>query len=149
MSKWSDMIIGDRMAVDNEFSSRVDNSRFSRQEWGLIMTATTFEIEDPEDEENATIVADTSQLPAMMPEIENVAEMDPMSPPQKSDSGSSILGSIRSALGLTGGANSSDMDEKIADAETLVSAYARALQNHLETNGRWDEVRSAAAETND
>jgi len=47
-------------------------SRFSSQEWGLIMTATEFEIENADDSENARIVADTSSLPAIMPEEENV-----------------------------------------------------------------------------
>lgn len=146
MTNWQDMIVGDRMTVDNEFSPRVANSRFSRQEWSLIMTATTFEIEQPEDEAEAKLVADTSQLPSMMPEIEKVAEMGPMGPTQgKSDSGG-IFGSIRDTLGLGGkrGGNG-DEKEKLAEAEKLVSAYAETLQAHLESEGRWDEIRSVAA----
>ena len=40
MSEWTDAIVGERMAVDNQFTDRVTASRFSSQEWGLIMTAT-------------------------------------------------------------------------------------------------------------
>ena len=88
MTDWQDMIIGDRMTVDREFSSRVENSQFSRQEWGLIMTSVTFEIENPDDEAAAEIVADTTKLPGMMPEIEKISEMDPMAGPQnRSNSG--------------------------------------------------------------
>ena len=149
MSDWQDMIVGDRMAVDNEFSSRIESSRFSRQEWGLIMTVASFEIENPEDEASAELVADTSQLEAMMPEIENVANMGPMGAPGGgSDSGGGgLLGSIRDALGLSGdGSDGNSIDEgKLADAEALVAEYAETLQAHLESEGRWDEVRTAAA----
>lgn len=146
MTDWQDMIIGDRMTVDREFSSRVENSQFSRQEWGLIMTSVTFEIENPDDEAAAKIVADTTKLPGMMPEIEKVSEMDPMAGPHDgSKSGGGLLDSLLGALGLGGG--NDDIDESRVDAaETLVTAYAEELQTHLEAEGRWDEVRTAAAE---
>ena len=148
MTDWQDMIVGDRMTVDNEFSSQVDNSQFSRQEWGLIMTAASFEIENANDEANAELVADTSQLSSVMPELENIAEMGPMGAPQQgSDSGSGIFGSLRDALGLGGGGSGGGVDEqKVEDAEALVAAYAETLQTHLESEGRWHEVRAAAAE---
>ncbi|MFQ3319430.1 MAG: hypothetical protein ACI8UR_000067 [Natronomonas sp.] len=148
MSDWQDMIVGDRMAVDNEFSARVDNSPFSRQEWGLIMTATTFEIENPDDETAAELVADTSELPTMMPEVEKVASMGPMGQPQgQQDSGGGLLDSVFEALGFgrDGGSESDVDEEKLEAAETLVAAYAEELQTHLEAEGRWGEVRAAAA----
>lgn len=145
MTDWRDMIVGARMAVDNEFSPNVENSQFSRQEWGLIMTATTLEIESPEDPENARIVADTSKLPEMMPEIEKVAEMGPMGMPDESSSGSGLLDSIRGALGLAG-SNGASEREKIDAATQLVNSYAAQLQRYLEANGRWEEIREAAAE---
>jgi len=148
MTNWQDMIVGDRMTVDEEFSSRVDGSQFSRQEWGLIMTAATFEIENPEDEANAELVADTSQLSSILPELEKITEMGPMGvPQQESNTGTGILDSIRDALGLAGNAsNGAGHDEqRLEEAETLVSAYADALQAHLESEGRWNEVRAAAA----
>ncbi len=146
MTDWQDMIIGDRMTVDREFSSRVENSQFSRQEWGLIMTSVTFEIENPDDEAAAEIVADTTKLPGMMPEIEKISEMDPMAGPQnRSNSGGGLLDSLLGALGL--GDSGNDVDESRVDtAETLVTAYAEELQAHLEAEGRWDEVRATAAE---
>jgi hypothetical protein len=150
MTNWQDMIVGDRMTVDDKFSSRVDSSQFSRQEWGLIMTAATFEIENPEDEANAELVADTSQLSSILPELEKVTEMGPMGvPQQESNASEGILGSIRDALGLGGNTRNGGggVDEqRLEEAEVLVSAYAEMLQTHLESEGRWGEVRAAAAE---
>ena len=149
MSNWQDMIVGDRMTVDDEFSPQVDNSRFSRQEWGLIMTATTFEIENPEDETDAELVADTSQLPSMIPELEKVTNMGPMGTPQEEpDAGGGVLDSLRDALGLDGSGGDEGLDEeKLEDAEALVSTYAETLQAHLESEGRWEAVRRAALES--
>ncbi|WP_336133455.1 DUF5799 family protein [Natronomonas amylolytica] len=150
MSDWQDMLVGDRMAVDNEFTRRVEQSQFSRQEWGLIMTATTFDIRNPGDEDAAQLVADTSELPTVMPELENVANMGPMGMPAEDDGGSGgLLDSLLGSLGLS--RNGTDTDdgtdeEKLQAAERLVTAYAQQLQAHLEESGRWDEVRTAAAE---
>lgn len=149
MSEWQDMIVGDRMAVDEEFSSRIDDSQFSRQEWGLVMTAIEFEITDPGDETKAKLVANTSELRSMMPEIEKVAQMDPMSGPQEeSGSGGGLLSSLFDAIGLKNGSSggSGVDEEKLAAAKTLVSAYADELQARLEEQGRWDEIRETAAE---
>lgn len=150
MTDWQDMIVGDRMTVDGEFASRIDNSQFSRQEWGLIMTATEFEIEDPGDEDSAQLVANTDELRNMMPEIEKVAQMDPMGGrPGDSGSDGGILDRIFSALGASrnGGGGSGGVDEeKLRAAEDLVAEYATELQSHLESEGRWEDVRNAAAE---
>ena len=150
MSDWQDMIVGARMTVDDEFSSTVDNSPFSRQEWGLIMTATTFEIEQPADEEAAELVADTSQLPTMMPELEKVSQMGPMGQPKQPDSGGGggIIGSVLDSLGLGGGGGGDDGidEEKLEAAKSMVGTYAEEHQLHLEEQGRWAEVRAAAAE---
>jgi hypothetical protein len=150
MSEWQDMIVGDRMAVDSEFARQVDNSQFSRQEWGLIMTATTFEIERPDDAEAAELVADTSKLPTVMPELERMSEMGPMGAPQDAGGGGAgggLVSSIMSTLGLDGVADGGDdLDEDTLEAaESMVAAYADELQGHLEEDGRWSEVRRAAA----
>jgi hypothetical protein len=147
MSEWQDMIVGDRMAVDSEFASRVDTSQFTRQEWGLIMTATTFEIERPDDAEAAELVADTAKLPTVMPELEKISEMGPMGAPQDAGGGSGgVVSSIVSSLGLGGGGGGDGIDEdKLEAAESMVAAYADALQSHLEAEGRWPEIRRAAA----
>lgn len=145
MSDWQDMIVGDRMAVDNEFSSTVENSQFSRQEWGLIMTATSFEIENADDEDAAELVADTTELPTIMPELENVANMGPMGQPvDDGGGGGGLLDSVFDALGLGGEDDELD-EERLEAAEALVGTYAEELQAHLEAEGRWSEVRAAAA----
>ncbi|PAU84770.1 hypothetical protein CK500_04430 [Halorubrum salipaludis] len=151
MSEWTDAIVGERMTVDNQFNDRVSASRFSSQEWGLIMTATEFEIEDAGDPEEARIVADTSNLPAIMPELENVrsqvAAMGGASGGDggKGGSGGGLVDSIKGALGL-GGGNDGPSDEELDAAERLVQEYADELQAHLEEVGKWEQVRVAYQE---
>lgn len=151
MSDWQDMIVGDRMVVDNEFSARIDNSPFSRQEWGLVMTATTLRIENPADENAAELVADTSDLRSMMPEVEKVANMGPMGRPQRQESSGGLLDSVFEALGIgSSAADEPEVDEqKLEAAKTLTSEYAAELQRHLEDEGRWGEIRERAATADD
>lgn len=144
MSDWTDAIVGERMAVDRQFNERLASSRFSSQEWGLIMTAAEFEIENADDPDAARIVADTSNLPAIMPELENVrSQVAAMggAPGGAERGGSSggILDSIAGALGL-GGDDGPD-DEELEAAERLLQEYADELQRHLEDAGRWEQVR--------
>ncbi|WP_066415535.1 DUF5799 family protein [Halorubrum aethiopicum] len=161
MSEWTDAIVGERMTVDNEFNDRVMASRFSSQEWGLIMTAAEFEIEDSEDPEAARIVADTSNLPAIMPELENVrsqvAAMGGRGGPGDAGGGAGgsgsggggggILDSIKGALGLGGsGGGGGTSDEELEAAERLLEEYAEELQAHLESVGKWEQVRVAYQE---
>ncbi|OYR38117.1 MULTISPECIES: DUF5799 family protein [unclassified Halorubrum] len=151
MSEWTDAIVGDRMTVDNQFTDRVSASRFSSQEWGLIMTATELEIEDAADPEEARIVADTSSLPAIMPELENVrSQVAAMGgAPDRGDGGGSgggLVDSIKGALGLGGSGGGGGSDEELAAAEQLVQEYADELQAHLEDNGKWEQVRLAYQE---
>lgn len=145
-SNWTDAIVGERMAVDQEFAGRVHDSQFTSQEWGLIMTATEFEIEHSEDPDAARIVADTSNLPAIMPEVEEMRQnMGQMggAPAQKNSKG--FLSSVKDALGVGGGGDGVD-PERVTAAEDLVQEYADALQNHLEEKGRWEQVRIAYQE---
>ncbi|SFC56006.1 hypothetical protein SAMN05444422_110115 [Halobiforma haloterrestris] len=158
---WTDRIVGERMTVDQEFSSRIRDSRFSNQQWSLIMTATEFEIERADDPENARLVADTEQVEQIIPELENVQSgMGAMggpgggggggAGPGSRDSSGGLVDSIKGALGLGGGSgpgSGGDHDEKLAAAERLTQEYADELQSHLEDNGRWDSVREAAAES--
>ncbi|MGQ3330267.1 DUF5799 family protein [Halorubrum sp. FL23] len=153
MSEWTDAIVGERMTVDNQFTDRVSASRFSSQEWGLIMTATEFEIEDAGDPEDARIVADTSSLPAIMPELENVrSQVAAMGgAPGGGDgrgggSGGGLVDSIKGALGLGGGGSDGPSDEEVDAAERLVQEYADELQAHLEDVGKWEQVRVAYQE---
>jgi hypothetical protein len=146
-SNWTDAIVGERMAVDREFSPEVRDSQFSNQEWGLIMTATEFEIEDADDPEAARIVADTSKLPAIMPEVEKMSQrMGGMggAPGGSQSKGKGIVSRVKDALG--GGGGSGPDPERTAAAEKLVQQYADALQEHLEEKGRWEQVRIAYQE---
>ena len=148
MSEWTDAIVGERMTVDNQFTERVTASRFSSQEWGLIMTATEFEIEHSNDPEAARLVADTSNLPAVMPELENVRSQVAAMGGGGGDTGGSgggIVDSILGALGL-GGDGDGASDEEIEAAERLVQEYADELQAHLEEVGKWEQVRVAYQE---
>ncbi|WP_434522350.1 DUF5799 family protein [Halorubrum sp. AS12] len=149
MSEWTDAIVGERMTVDNQFNERVAASRFSSQEWGLIMTATELEIENAGDPETARVVADTSSLPAIMPELENLrSQMSGMGGAPGGDSGGSdggLVDSIKGALGLGGGGGGTS-DEELEAAERLVQEYADELQAHLEEVGKWEQVRVAYQE---
>jgi len=149
MSEWSDHVVGERMAVDNEFAERVAASEFSNQEWSLIMTAVEFEIDGAEDPGRARIVADTSKLDAIVPELENIRSQmggipgGPGGEEQRKSSGG-FLDGVKNAIGL--GENGSDEDaERKRAAEKLAQEYATALQEHLEEKGRWDEICGLAA----
>ncbi|MFB6179327.1 MAG: DUF5799 family protein [Halorientalis sp.] len=148
--QWTDRIVGDRMAVDQQFTDRVTSSPFSRQQWGLVMTAVEFDIEHPEDEAQAELVADTSNLPAVLPELDSV-EQGPMGmggPGQREDTGGGMLGGIKDALGLGGESDGDDEidQERLAAAERLAKEYAAELQAHLEDGGKWAEIRAAASD---
>jgi hypothetical protein len=113
------------------------------------MTATEFEIENADDPEAARVVADTSSLPAIMPELENLrSQMAGMGGAPGGDSGGSdggVVDSIKGALGL-GGGGGGPSDEELEAAERLVQEYADELQAHLEEVGKWEQVRVAYQE---
>jgi len=142
---WTDRIVGERMAVDQEFTSRITGSRFSSQEWSLIMTATEFEIESPEDPDRARIVANTDRVEGILPELENLrAQTGAMGgAPRDGGNGGSIVDSIKGALGM--GGDDGDHEAERRAAEALTQEYAEALQDHLEAKGRWEEIRELAA----
>ncbi|PSP82847.1 hypothetical protein BRC83_08530 [Halobacteriales archaeon QS_1_68_17] len=146
---WTDRIVGDRMTVDRQFADRVEQSQFSRQQWGLIMTAVEFDIEHPGDEERARIVPDTTHLSDIMPELDNVDQaMGAMGGGGRGggggNSGGGVFASIKRSLGLSGSGGGGD--ERLDAAERLVEQYATDLQSHLEEKGKWAEVRSAAGD---
>ncbi|ELZ74600.1 MULTISPECIES: DUF5799 family protein [Haloferax] len=142
MAHWTDSIVGDRMTVDREFNEQVTNSRFNSQEWGLIMTATEFEIENADDPEAARIVADTEKVPQIIPELDNIrSQMGAMGGGGgESSSDGGIVDSIKGALGMGGGGKKGEQ-EKLEAAERLTQEYADALQDHLEKKGKWNQVR--------
>lgn len=151
---WRDRMVGERMAVDQEFSPRIVNSDFTNQEWGMIMTAVRFEIDRATDPENARLVADTSQVKHIVPELEKLQQAS-MGMPDGSTGGGrgrsgsgGFLGSIKSALGF-GGDGGADVDDVVSRADTLTGEYAEKLQTRLEENGKWESIRVEAAATKD
>ncbi|MFC6785039.1 DUF5799 family protein [Halobaculum halobium] len=151
MSNWTDAIVGERMTVDREFNDRIHQSEFSNQQWGLIMTAVEFEIEDADDPENARIVADTSKLPQIMPELDNVSQQMggmPGGDPTGDSSGGAfgeIVSDIKDAL-LGGGGGGGTDTQQLEAAERLTQEYADELQRHLESKGKFEQVRLAYQE---
>ena len=146
-SHWTDAIVGERMAVDQQFSGEVRDSSFSNQEWGLIMTAADFEIEDADDPEAARIVPDTEKVAGIMPEVEKMSErMGGAGAGGNESKSGGITSSVKNALGLGGGGDDGADPERVAAAEELLGEYASALQTHLEEKGRWEQVRIAYQE---
>ena len=150
MDHWTDRIVGDRMSVDQRFTDRVESSQFSRQEWGMVMTAIEFEIEAPEDETEAQLVADTSALPSIIPELDAM-EQHPMGggggPPGREDRSGGVVSGIKDALGLGGDDGDDDgVDrERLEAAEQLAQEYASELQAYREEAGKWYTMRASAA----
>jgi hypothetical protein len=140
---WQDTMVGARMAVDRTFAGRVQSSELSRSQWGLVMTAVEFEVENADDPDAARMVADTSKLEHVVPEMQNVD--DQMSQMRGGSTGGrgGMVDGIKNALGLGGGDD--DGEELEATAAQLAQEYADELQAHLEDEGRWDEIRQAAA----
>ncbi|WP_324662234.1 DUF5799 family protein [Haloarcula sediminis] len=136
---WTGRIAGERMTVDKQFADRVEASSFSSQQWGLVMTAVEFDIEGAGDPETASLVADTSKLPSILPELDKVGQGGPMGGGGPSDDGGSggLLDGVKAALGLAGG--DSD-EERTEEAEQLAQAYADELQQELRANGRWENI---------
>ncbi len=138
MGHWTDSIAADRMAVDKEFGERVRASDFTSQEWGLVMAAVEFEIEGADNPETARVVADTSQVPQIMPELENVrSQMGGMGGASGGGGSSGVVDSIKGALGLGGDGGD---DERLETAERLAQEYAEELQARLEERGKWQTV---------
>jgi hypothetical protein len=149
MTDWTDSVVGERMALDKEFSSQVRASEFSSQEWSLVMTAIEFEIRHPEDPDRAWVAVDDSKLDQIVPELDTIREqMQGMGGMSKSSSGSSgggVIDGVKSALGLgeSGGGNGHEQKREAASA--LADEYAAELQTRLEEKGRWEEIRTIAA----
>lgn len=157
MTAWTDQFVGDRMAVDREFTERVAASEFSSQEWGTVMTAVEFRIEDPESPDDARIVADTSKVDQVLPAIESMRdEMGLGGAPRDggdrsgsgvgSSSGGGIFGTIKRSLGVSG---DDGTDHRAESAAALADEYAQRFQEHLEQHGKWEQACAVAASAGD
>jgi len=143
---WTDLVVGERMKVDQAFNEKVAASHFSSQQWNLVMTAVEFEIEHPEDPDRARVVANTDKVETILPEVEKVDQRQGMAgggpAADSGDSGGSgLFGGIKDALGLS---DSGTDREQLAAAEELAQMYADDLQEQLESTGKWKRVREAA-----
>lgn len=144
-SGWQDRIVGVRMRVDGQFQGEVEASGFSRQQWGLVMTAVEFELEGPEDPGSARLVANTEKVKHVVPELKNVEkQMGSVGAGGSGTTGSSggLLDAVKSALGFGDGSKNADLE---AEAVALAQEYATALETELKESGRWEEVCEAAA----
>ena len=141
--EWTDRIAGERLTVDREFDERVRESPFTRQEWGLIMTAVEFEIERPDDPEQARLVANTDSLPAVMPELASIRrQYESVGGPTDADStrNGGVITRVKRILGIGSGSDR----ERTAAAEALATEYATELQHLLEERGRWEAICARA-----
>ncbi len=146
MAEWTEKLAGARMQVDKRFEDRVRNSQFSNQEWGMIMTAVEWEIQQPADAEAAELVAVTGKIEDIMPELERIQSQMGNPGAQTRDSGGGLGERIGDFFGSLTGNGSGGVDRgRVRDAERLVQAYADELQDFLEDRGRWDDIREAAA----
>ncbi|WP_435318691.1 DUF5799 family protein [Haloarchaeobius sp. TZWSO28] len=149
MANWQDTIVGDRMTVDKEFNQEVLDSEFSNQEWDLIMSAIEFEIENPENPEEARIVANDEKLSAIIPELEKISQQmqgmggAPGGSGGSSGGGGGLFDSVKNALGMGGGGKKREA-ERTEAASKLASEYAETLQAHLESKGKWASVCARA-----
>ncbi|MFB6110573.1 MAG: DUF5799 family protein [Halodesulfurarchaeum sp.] len=55
-----------------------------------------------------------------------------------------MRGRISDALGLSGSSGGGVSEDREEEARMLTQAYADRLQSHLESTGRWEEIRRAA-----
>jgi hypothetical protein len=148
---WTDQIVGERMQVDREFSEKVAASNFSNQQWGLIMTAVEFEIENADDPERARLVADTSKLAAVLPELERMEGAGGMGGmagagggrggSSSSDGSGGLFDGVKEALGL--GKNETDR-EQLAAAEEMAQMYADDLEEELQAREKWEMIVTMA-----
>lgn len=142
---WLDRVAGERMRFDSEFSEVIAESPFSSQQWGLVMTAAEFHIQNPSDPDTAELVADASKLPAIMGELDNLDQGMAQAGGGRPGEGSGIVDSIRDRLGMGDGGD----EELRAAAEELLEEYADGFQERLVAADRWAEVCGLAADGND
>lgn len=148
---WKDRLAGARMQVDQQFSDRIRSSEFTNQQWGLIMTAVEFDIENPDDPAEAELVAHTDQVKHILPELENLPQG--MGGPAAGNTGgdtssTGIIDRLKTFVGGDDGGSGIDQ-EKLDAASDLTSEYATDLQSFLEDQGRWQSLCEGAAASRD
>jgi hypothetical protein len=147
-NEWTDQLAGARMQVDQRFQDTLEASSFTNQEWGLVMTAIDWDIENPDTPEEAKLVADTDKLSEIIPELENIQSQmgGAQRPVEDGPDTSGFLGRIKRYLhDLTSNTSGQSSKKRYNDAVELVEGYTVELQTFLEERGRWQEICAAAA----
>ncbi|WP_302080172.1 DUF5799 family protein [Salinibaculum rarum] len=151
-NEWTDRLAGARMQVDQRFQETLDASSFTNQEWGLVMTAIDWDIENPEQPDAATLVADTSKLSDIIPELENIQQEmgGAQRPVEKGPDTSGIFGRLKRYIhDLQSNSSGESSRKRFEDAKELVDGYTVELQSYLEERGQWEDIcQAAAAEQN-
>lgn len=145
---WTDRLAGARMQVDQRYEETIEGSSFTSQEWGLVMTAVDWKMDDPENPEEAELLADTSKLSEIVPELERIqSEMGGSQQPVEEGAGNGgFLGRIQQYIDhLRSNRSGESAEKRLADATELVDGYALELQAFLEEHDRWEEICAAAA----
>ncbi len=137
-----ELLVGHRLAVDQEFAERLRESEFSSMEWDLIMSTVSFELEDPGDPETATIVPNVEDLPAAISAIEDLPDTGHGSHgnPERGGDASGMVDRLTSRLGFDRTEGSSSPDDRRQAATALVTEYAEVLQIHLKQQRAWTEL---------
>lgn len=147
MSDWTDQFVGDRMQVDQTFAERVRSSGFTRQQWGTIMTAVEFEIENPDNPETAQLVARTEKVEHVMPAVEEIEQQAMQGAPVESGrSSGGLFDRVADALGFGGNDDTVDQ-EQLQAAKSLADEYAGAFETHLKDEGKWTEACEVATDS--
>lgn len=150
MSHWTDAIISERIAVDEEFEMNVADSEFTKQEWNIMMSMLELKITNVDDPENAQVSANVEKLPEILKNLESV-ETRPSQPAANTGEPKGIGGKLRAKLfGIKVGdvisfdRGDDGIDEKrLQTAEQLVNDYLSALQTQLEMTGSMARACSA------
>jgi hypothetical protein len=143
---WTNHLAGARMAVDQQFEDRVLASDFSNQQWGLIMSAVEFRIERAAEPEVASLVVETEQVEAIVPELNKIQSQMGGAPGADQQGGSdSAMDRLKGWLGM----DQQNEADQLAEATDLVEAYGEHLERYLKDQDRWEDICAKAAADQD
>lgn len=146
-----ELLVGHRLAVDQEFAERLHESEFSSMEWDLIMSTVSFEMEEPDDPEAAAIVPNVEELPAAISAIEDLPDAGPgvHGGPDRAGGSGGIVDRLTSRFGITGDEGPTSPDARRRAATALVTEYAEVLQIHLKQQRAWTALCDRLADDGD
>jgi hypothetical protein len=142
---WTNHLAGARMAVDQQFEDRVLASDFSNQQWGLIMSAVEFRIERAAEPDAASLVVETEQVEAIVPELNKIQDQMGGAPGEPQGGSGSTMDRIKDWLGMS----QHNEEDQLAEATVLVEAYGDQLERYLKEQDRWEDICAKAAADQD